>query len=701
MRRRIAVLLIATALICAALPLPAMALPDGWWPFWSAYQEAVESDDDGRILEAGDGVIGFYSDKKLDKDIANQLYMVYLTRLDRLIFEKRSDYASAVLNCERLVEICGYLRSQGGDYSDMITRCENHLGVLPPRTGVYAVSYTSENTYGSGIAAASGTYYGTIIGGHYEDAGICSFYAPLEGRTAGDYDYLIRPLADGKRVIMINLNFSDEGDTARLVPKGSYDEKLRSTLGFLAELDGPVLLRIGAEMDVWTKKATAEEYVAAYNYIGNMARKLAPEVELIWSPNYTGGWNRDISGFYPDDSLVDWVGLSLYYNYDSQYSELHWLEAVHQGRFADPVYNADSIISIAKDHNKPVIATEGGAIKNGPQGEAYAVRQVAKEFSTLNMVYPEVKAIVYFDKVAEGGDYTLTGSVLSAADAAIAGNPALIKKGDDSAGTWVPIDTYSEKPNGELVLGAAGRTFMRFDMGAVYRLDGKQIASTDGSPNRCVIRTADLTPGKHCLEVMLSDGSGYTETKSYTLNADKSGTVTITAGYSDISENFTDIDRSAYYYDAVVWAANSDVTTGTSKTTFSPEANCTRGQVVTFLWRAMGKPEPQSTENPFTDVKPTDYFYKPMLWAVEQGITAGTSKTTFSPGNTCTNAHIITFLWRAMGKPGDTGAKVWYEDAVNWASGQGLLRDIGKEFVTDGNSPRADVVTYLYRVLVK
>ena len=109
---------------------------------------------------------------------------------------------------------------------------------------------------------------------------------------------------------------------------------------------------------------------------------------------------------------------------------------------------------------------------------------------------------------------------------------------------------------------------------------------------------------------------------------------------------FTDVKKSDYYYDAVIWAVENGITSGTSATKFSPNATCTRGQVVTFLWRAEGEPDASGT-NPFSDVKSSDYFYKAVLWAVEEGITAGTSATKFSPNAACTRGQIVTFLYRA------------------------------------------------------
>ncbi len=169
---------------------------------------------------------------------------------------------------------------------------------------------------------------------------------------------------------------------------------------------------------------------------------------------------------------------------------------------------------------------------------------------------------------------------------------------------------------------------------------------------------------------------------------------------------FTDVKDTDYYWYAVDWAFNTEpqITDGTSKTTFSPDRSCTRGQVVTFLWRSAGCPEPKSSKNPFTDVKDTDYFYKPVLWAVENGITDGTSATTFSPAKTCTNAHILTFIWRAVGRPGDNGAEKtsqWYADAFNWAKGNGLLGEsFGPDYDVKDECPRKNVVYYLYNYAV-
>ena len=165
---------------------------------------------------------------------------------------------------------------------------------------------------------------------------------------------------------------------------------------------------------------------------------------------------------------------------------------------------------------------------------------------------------------------------------------------------------------------------------------------------------------------------------------------------------FTDVKPDDYFFEPVIWAYSEGVTTGTSATKFAPDATCTRGQVVTFLWRAMGEPEPSSLDNPFSDVKATDYFFKPVLWAVEQGITTGTDAKHFSPNTTCSNAHILTFIFRAVGTVKSTGNGEWYSEALDWAKTSGLVdRTYTGDFDVNAGCPRANVVTYLYRHIKK
>ena len=169
---------------------------------------------------------------------------------------------------------------------------------------------------------------------------------------------------------------------------------------------------------------------------------------------------------------------------------------------------------------------------------------------------------------------------------------------------------------------------------------------------------------------------------------------------------FIDVPAGSYYEDAVIWAVDKGITKGTSATTFNPNGICTRAQAVTFLWRAAGSPAAKSAVMPFTDVKAGSYYYDAVLWAVEKGITKGTSDTMFSPDATCTRAQIVTFLWRANGSPAvsgnsaftDVAADAYYAAAVKWAEKNGVTGGIGGGlFGSNNNCTRAQIVTFIYR----
>ena len=173
---------------------------------------------------------------------------------------------------------------------------------------------------------------------------------------------------------------------------------------------------------------------------------------------------------------------------------------------------------------------------------------------------------------------------------------------------------------------------------------------------------------------------------------------------------FYDVPTDMWYADAVKWAAENGVTNGTAPFVFSPDSACTRGQVVTFLWRAAGSPEPESEENPFVDVTPMDYYYKAVLWAVEQGITNGMDPIYFGPDVACTRAHVVTFLWRWHNKPAaeggnpfvDVHADDYYYNAVLWAVSTGVTNGTGViTFSPDDTCTRGQIVTFLYRDLAK
>jgi len=174
-----------------------------------------------------------------------------------------------------------------------------------------------------------------------------------------------------------------------------------------------------------------------------------------------------------------------------------------------------------------------------------------------------------------------------------------------------------------------------------------------------------------------------------------------------IARDFKDVARNAYYFDAVQWAALNGVTSGTSAATFSPTKTATRAEIVAMLWRQAGSPEPTITENPFKDVKEGAYYYKAVLWAVENKITAGVSATAFAPDKVCTRAEAVAFMYRSQENPDsdypmnpflDVKFEDYYYEAVIWAYKAGVTVGVAQNtFAPDATCSRAEIVTFLYR----
>ena len=224
-------------------------------------------------------------------------------------------------------------------------------------------------------------------------------------------------------------------------------------------------------------------------------------------------------------------------------------------------------------------------------------------------------------------------------------------------------------------------------------------------------QTFTITPDKgYAVANVKIDGKSIGAVKSYTFE-NVSRTHTIEVIFMKANGNpqtgvFVDVATGSYYEDAVDWAVENGITKGTDDTHFSPDGICTRAQAVTFLWRTAGSPVSKTSTMPFTDVPVGSYYYDAVLWAVENGITKGTSDTTFSPNMTCSRAQIVTFLWRSEKSPAagtanpfaDVKSTAYYADAVLWAVKENITKGTtSTTFSPNADCTRAQIVTFLWR----
>ena len=224
-------------------------------------------------------------------------------------------------------------------------------------------------------------------------------------------------------------------------------------------------------------------------------------------------------------------------------------------------------------------------------------------------------------------------------------------------------------------------------------------------------RTFTITPDKgYAISNVKIDGKSIGAVKSYTFeNVRRTHTIEVIfmkANGNPQTGVFVDVATGSYYEDAVDWAVENGITKGTDDTHFSPDGICTRAQAVTFLWRTAGSPKPETRAMPFTDVPVGSYYYDAVLWAVENGITKGTSDTTFSPNMTCTRAQIVAFLWRSEKSPAagtanpfaDVKSTAYYADAVLWAVKENITKGTtSTTFSPNADCTRAQIVTFLWR----
>ena len=304
-----------------------------------------------------------------------------------------------------------------------------------------------------------------------------------------------------------------------------------------------------------------------------------------------------------------------------------------------------------------------------------------KDFSAVEAA---VNAVVRDKNITEQSEVDAMAKAIEDAIAALEQKPS--SGGDDNAPTYA-IEVDKDIRNGEVT---ANRR---------YAERGDTVTITVTPDKGYTLETLTVTD-KNGKEVKLTEKNGkYT----FTMPASE---VEVNATFVKEVETspFSDVSTSAYYYEAVKWAQEKGITGGIGNGLFGPNQPCTRAQIVTFLWRAAGSPEPKSMSS-FSDVSADSYYAKAVAWAVENGITTGTGDGKFSPDATCTRAQSVTFLFRAIGKLVDSKAEFsdvltdsYYANAVAWAVENGITNGIGDGlFGPDNSCTRAQIITFLYR----
>ena len=381
------------------------------------------------------------------------------------------------------------------------------------------------------------------------------------------------------------------------------------------------------------------------------------------------------------------------------------------------------VLTPAKVGSVSVVATKAGDNDYNDVTSAPFVLMIKPATPTGE---PKYTKITTSGKTLKDATLTIEGSTLSPNDGKLEwvddkGNvlPDSTRVEANTAYKWrfTPTDTNYTTLTGEIELyrksssGGGGWYYSYYTIKATAGTGGSISPSGNVSVREGRDQTFTITPDKgYAVANVKIDGKSIGAVKSYTFeNVRRTHTIEVIfmkANGNPQTGVFVDVATGSYYEDAVDWAVENGITQGTDDTHFSPDGICTRAQAVTFLWRTAGSPEPETRTMPFTDVPVGSYYYDAVLWAVENGITEGTSNTTFSPNMACSRAQIVTFLWRSEKSPAagtanpfaDVKSTAYYADAVLWAVKENITRGTtNTTFSPDADCTRAQIVTFLWR----
>ena len=466
-----------------------------------------------------------------------------------------------------------------------------------------------------------------------------------------------------------------------------------------------VMVRYANEMNDPTSPwfTTPKLYKAAYTRFAKILRFYAPEVPMIWAPNDFP--LHTIDSYYPGDAYVDYVGASCYI-FSYQYSDAEkqagydvfgtGMKVQRWSRQLDELYHHYG-------YKKPFIISEGGASyvdrNTGAVNVQAAAKQIRDFYTYAAIRYPNLKYAVYFNTVGNETNFTMTDhpELMQAYNTAIQDERYLSSCTASAPCCYVPLDTF----NLHQIVPHSRQQLCAY----VNYADPAKVAAVRYEINGRTIGTATEMP--YVIDCDFAQYFGTLRIRASALDA--SGNVLFSRVIGVSVGRFADVDSEQYYAPAVGWAVGKVITNGTGPYTFSPDAACTRAQVATFLWRASGCPQPSGASNPFSDVHPDAYYHDAVLWAYEQGITVGTGPATFSPDAGCTRAQVVTFLHRARGLPAasvsqnpfwDVPNGMYYYNAVMWAVGKGVTTGTSAStFSPDTVCTRGQIVTFLYRDL--
>lgn len=669
-RRALAVLLSTVLMAGMCVTASAFTYPSAYWKLHDAWAVAVEEQNADKVLTLAQQTY----DLLMQYDICTDICYNLEPKCARASWcaEMKGDLDGAIQWLNRQRVFASWLDENVHDYSDTLLNIDARMEYLQAANGVTVYAQTEElgNIYPTTGAPTQGTWYGSTVDGSQRSEYAALMYVTFQDSYSVDYwiNYYKNTYPSFKKaateggVIELAWNFSPEG-TAGAQAVLNADSYIAESLKTMSKLNATVLLRVGAEMNNWADCDPAT-YIQAFRKVAQQASAY-DNIKMVFSPDNVSNRNVSFKDFYPGDEYVDWIGVSTYHNtnYAGEVpsytfgAEKYGNDAYYgKGLYdSDPLVILRPLVRFAQEHGKPMMISECGFSyqSNGAEQTAFAVEQMTKFYSYVNMVYPQVKAVFYFDNtVGSAHHYELAGNstVNATYQTVIANNGAYLSDMDQAGKTWVDLYDLSSL-EGTVKLASYAIFPGKNTTTVTYALDGKTVATTSQVPYYYELNTQTLAPGKHTLKVTAAGGQ-FSESSTYEFYVEGQGELPL-------------YTASDWALELLQTADNNELITKRNKADF--QKKITRLEfaelAVNLIEQATGK-EVTMGDQAFVDTN--DEVARK---AVAAGVTSGKGEGMFDPNANITRQEICVMLNKV----------IQYVDAAN---GTATLTNSSKQMDT-------------------
>ncbi len=629
---------------CVTASAAEFKYPSAYWPLHSDWEAAAAAGDADKIISTAQKTYELLSQYDLCEDVCYNLE----PKCGRASWccEMKGDLDGAIKWLELQRRYAAWLDQNVKSYRDTLLNADARMEYLKAArdSQIYVLTDQAGNSYAGSGAPASGTLYGTAAA-----EGQAGESAALMYVTFGDsygVDYWINYYRDHSPVVAQALqggvvelawNFAPES-TAGAQAVLSADSYIADSLRAMGGVNATVLLRLGAEMNNWSD-CDAATYIQAFRKVAQAARAYS-NIKMVFSPDNISNRNVSFEDFYPGDQYVDWIGLSTYHNTNfAGDAPSYTVNAAGFGTDAyygrglydsDPLVILRPFVRFAQEHGKPMMVSECGFSYRGESSgdmTSYAASQVNLFYSYVNMIYPQVKAVFYFDNTLEGGayDYALSGSpaVASAYRSAISGNGAYLAQGQSAGKTWKPLSAVTSAKTDKLKLATYASFPGRNTTTVTYYVDGKAAGSSSSAPYYYELDPSTLSSGKHTVQARASSGNFTSATPAYEITV------------ANADQLFPDVAPGAWYASWVKTACEKGLFTGNADGTFGPEKDMTYAQFLVVLRQFSGAP-PLGSSSP--------WYQGYVDWAMDAGLVPEEIKAGFDPNASITRQDMAALF---------------------------------------------------------